>query len=86
MLELTGGLSLCKKIQELEEKTAKDSHNSGKPPSSDGCQKPAPKNLRKKSGRPSGGQLGHPGHALRYLPACGSMATRSRRPSMPLAT
>ena len=68
-------LSLCKKIQELEEKTAKDSHNSSKPPSSDGYQKPAPKNLRKKSGRPSGGQPGHPGHTLRYLPACGSMAT-----------
>ena len=28
--------SLCDKVQALEEKAAKDSHNSSKPPSSDG--------------------------------------------------
>ena len=61
--------SLCKKIRALEEKVALNSHNSSKPPSSDGYQKPAPKSLRKKSDRPSGGQPGHPGKTLAMVEA-----------------
>ena len=38
------------RVQALEDRLAKDSHNSGKPPSSDGLSKPAPKSLRKRHG------------------------------------
>lgn len=51
-------------IHELEGRLAKDSHNSSKPPSSDGLRR-KPKNLRQKSGRKPGGQLGHRGETLR---------------------
>lgn len=49
--------------QELESQKNKDSHNSHKPPSSDGP-KTVVKNSRVKSGKPSGGQQGHRGTTL----------------------
>lgn len=51
-------------IQELKEQLNKNSQNSSKPPSSDGFKKPAPKSLRKSSGRKAGGQTGHQGTHL----------------------
>lgn len=51
------------RVAELEARLNMNSHNSSKPPSTDEFSKP--KSRRKKSGRPSGGQIGHPGHTLR---------------------
>ena len=54
-------------IQELKEQLNKNSKNSSKPPSSDGFKKPAPKSLRKPSGKKVGGQKGHQGTFLSVL-------------------
>ena len=51
-------------IQQLQDQLAKDSHNSGKPPSSDGLKKGRRKSLRRAGERPRGGQRGHKGRTL----------------------
>ena len=53
-------------IQRLKDQLAKDSHNSGKPPSSDGLKKRRTTSLREHGKRASGGQVGHKGHTLKF--------------------
>ena len=56
---------LQEQIKELKDRLGKDSHNSNKPPSSDGLGK-KPVSLRTKSGRKPGGQPGHRGRTLEF--------------------
>ena len=62
-------VQLNQTIQELKEQLNKNSKNSSKPPSSDGYKKPAPKSLRKPSGKKVGGQDGHQGTHLAVITA-----------------
>jgi len=55
------------RIQALEDQIAKNSGNSGKPPSRDGFNRPSPKSLRKRSRKKSGGQVGHIGYTLKAV-------------------
>lgn len=57
---------LTERLMALESRLNQNSRNSSKPPSTDYFtkEKPNPKSLRKKSGKKSGGQEGHPGTTL----------------------
>jgi transposase len=60
--------ALRAEVAELRRQLGSNSQNSSKPPSTDSpFAKPAPKSLRRKSGRKPGGQAGHPGQTLRQV-------------------
>lgn len=56
---------LLQRVQELEKRLSKDSHNSSLPPSSDRfARQKKSRSLRQRSGKQTGGQQGHPGATL----------------------
>jgi transposase len=54
------------RLAELERRLGQDSHNSHKPPASDGLARRSQPS-REPSARPNGGQIGHPGHRLEMV-------------------
>src|SRR5712691_5358487 len=59
---------LTQQVKDLQDRLAKNSHNSSLPPSSDRFVR-QPKSLRRKSEKQTGGQEGHPGTTLRFSEA-----------------
>lgn len=53
-------------VESLKAQLSKNSNNSSKPPSSDGFKRKT-QSLRERSGKPSGGQPGHPGSTLSFV-------------------
>ncbi len=73
---------LVERVRDLETRLAKDSHNSSKPPSSDGLKRQLPRtrSLRRKAGKKLGGQLDHPGETLHLVAEPG--ASVAHRPTV----
>src|SRR6266851_10142373 len=74
---------LAERLQRVEGQLAKDSHNSSKPPSSDGPGR-KPHSQRQRSEKPTGGQPGHAGRkhqcyqSNHYLSVAAARSLRGR--------
>lgn len=68
--------ALAAKVQELEDRLSKDSHNSSKPPASDGLSRKS-RSLRGTSGKKPGGQPGHSGKSLQMVEVPDQVVTHS---------
>lgn len=71
--------ALAGRVAELEVRLGKNSRNSSRPPSSDGLAKPAPKSLRRSSGRKPRKQQGGQGFRLEPRAAPDEVRTHARR-------
>lgn len=69
--------SLTVRVKELEDRSAKNSRNSSKPPASDPV-KPNPKSLGGRSGKKPAGQKGHPGRTLASMEKPDHIVVHSR--------
>lgn len=69
-------LALTARVTALEAQRTKDSHNSSKPPASDGLARKT-HSLRKPSGKKPGGQPGHPGTTLTWTAEPGVIVTHT---------
>lgn len=81
-------LALLARLEAFEGQVRKDSHNSSKPPSSDGLGKKT-RSLREASGKAPGGQIGHKGTTLQQVAeatqiVCHRLPTQCVRCSLPL--
>ena len=73
-------IKLSARIDELERQLGLNSRNSSKPPSSDGLKKkPIPQSLREKSGKVSGGQVGHKGGTLKRVALADEVVTHEMK-------
>src|SRR5262249_9442572 len=73
--------ALVERVRDVEARWPKNSHNSHKPPSSDGLKRQLPRtrSLRRKTGKKPGGQLGHPGETLHLVTEPDAVVTHHPR-------
>jgi transposase len=69
------------RVEALAAQVKQNSKNSSRPPSSDGLAKPAPRSLRKKTGRKPGRPKGQPGATMQLTDTPDHVVRHERRPA-----